>query len=203
MFIETPAAPNDYLKRKPIFGVGVNDAPYKIKYTNEAGKSYLCPFYQRWKNMLQRVYYPTTHKERPTYIECSVESTWLHFMNFRAWMKTQNWANKVLDKDLLVQGNKHYGPDTCVFVSQELNTLLTLRGNARGDYPLGVTLKKDNGKAYLYARCSVYGKRISLGFFNTAQEANNAYKKAKLAHIADLAANEPDQKIKAALLRLF
>lgn len=51
---------------------------------------------------------------------------------------TTNWEGRALDKDFLVEGNKVYSPSTCVFLPSKLNTFIITRGNARGQYPLGV-----------------------------------------------------------------
>lgn len=205
MFIERPLADAKRIgaRRTPIFGVGTNDAPYLTHYTDANGKSQKCPFFRRWQHMLGRVYCPIYKKARPTYAECTVEPAWLSFMAFRAWMETQDWEGKELDKDLLDQGNKHYGPDTCLFIPPALNKLLCLHGNARGLYPLGVHLVKRKNLIYFQAQCYFYGKNKSLGYFKTAEAAALAYKKAKLAYIAELASQQTDPRIKQALLRLF
>ena len=46
-------------------------------------------------------------------------------------MVQQNSEGRYLDKDILVRGNKLYSPDTCLFVPQEINNLLTVQ-NKRG-----------------------------------------------------------------------
>ena len=189
--------------RKIVCGIGTNDAPYKVHYQDANGKSCVCPYYQRWHNMLLRVNSPVVKAERPNYGTCTLEPAWHSFMAFRAWMETQDWEGNELDKDLVDQGNKHYGPDTCLFISSALNKLLTLRGNARGPYPLGVSIKKEANWVRYQARCCFYGKRETLGYFVTVEEAAAAYKKAKLAYIAELATSETNPRIKQALLGLY
>ena len=90
-----------------------------------------------------------------------------------------------MDKDLLFVGNKIYSETACVFVPQEINTFFTDRGNARGEYPLGVSFHKQKGK--FQAHCAVNGVRRSLGHFNTQQEAFAAYKPFKEALCKQLA----------------
>jgi hypothetical protein len=117
-------------------------------------------------------------------------------------METQDWVNKVLDKDLLIQGNKHYGPNTCIFISKELNNLLCLSDSRRGEYPLGVSLDIIGKYKYFRANCTFYGKPKNLGRYKTMEEASRKYKQEKLKYIAELAANETDLKVKSALLSL-
>ena len=118
-------------------------------------------------------------------------------------MQSQDWQGKELDKDLRYQGNKHYGPDTCLFIPQELNKLLCLRHNARGELPLGVNYTTLHGKQYITAFCSFRAKSKNLGYFATIADAAEAYKTAKLAYIKELAEKETDPVIKDALLRLW
>lgn len=188
--------------RKPLYGVGVNNAPYLIQYTDATGKSLQCPYYRRWCRMLERVYCPKFKARNPSYVLCTLEPAWLSFMSFRAWMETQDWQDKELDKDLLDQGNKHYGPATCLFISKALNRLLCLNGKTRGTYPLGVCQIQLSTKTRFQAQCNFYGKPKYLGLFDTAEAAAEKYKQAKLAYIAELAAKELNPKTKQALLRL-
>lgn len=119
----------DYTRKKVklVNGVGINDADYKTSKTIDGVVVWKCPYYQKWIHMINRCYNKNTHKNQPRYIGCSVDSKWLRFSNFRDWMSSKDWEGKALDKDLLVEGNKIYGEDTCVFIPQDLNVLLTAR----------------------------------------------------------------------------
>lgn len=205
MFIERSRADSKKRgnRRHLIHGVGVNDAPYIPEYRDSLGKHHICPYYQKWRGVLRRVYCPILKRKYPTYVECTLEPAWLSFMAFRAWMETQDWQGKDLDKDLCDQGNKHYGPDTCLFVSVALNRLLCLNGKVRGAYPLGVSLASKSTRPRFQANCNFYGKLTHLGIFDTPEEAAAVYKTAKLAYIAELASQQTDPRIKQALLRLF
>ncbi len=204
MFIEKPLASPGNKPKTLLYGVGINDADYSIGYKDSAGKTQSCPYYDRWRGMLSRCYSDKFHARSSTYVTCTVEDAWKTFSNFKAWMSQQDWIGKALDKDLLNWGDKHYGPDTCLFVTPLVNSLLALRGNARGAYPLGVIRVTASGGKYVYfeAKCSMYGKQKRLGLFKTPEEAAETYRVAKLGYIAELAAVETNPKVKQALLAL-
>lgn len=203
MFKQKPVTKASVAIRKSLYGVGINDAPYVTCIVGTDGKNITCPYYKVWTGMLSRCFSTKLHKTRPTYAGCTLERSWKSFMTFRDWMQQQDWQGKVLDKDILIQGNKHYGPETCVFVSRELNNLLTLRGNHRGPYPLGVSTTTTKGHTYFIASCSFYGKQKRLGYFKTVVDAAKAYQEAKLGYIQELASKEQNLKLKQALLNIW
>lgn len=84
--------------------------------------------YYKWKNMVQRCYDKKLHKKyKPEYKDKSVCEEWLNYSNFRIWFDEHYVPcknNQIdLDKDLLVQGNKVYSPETCVFLLHYQNTM--------------------------------------------------------------------------------
>ena len=84
--------------------------------------------YYKWKNMVQRCYDKKLHKKyKPEYKDKSVCEEWLNYSNFRIWFDEHFVPSKNnqidLDKDLLVQGNKVYSPETCVFLLHYQNTM--------------------------------------------------------------------------------
>lgn len=185
------------LKAKSIIcGVGVNDADYATQYVVN-GKWRMCPFYARWTNMINRCYSANFHIKNPTYSGCSVSREWLLFSVFKAWMEIQDWQGKQLDKDIIVNGNKVYSPELCLFVSAEVNSLLTDSAKIRGAFPVGVSYIKSTGK-YL-SSVSLKGKKKNIGRFDTAIDAFNAYKTAKYKIIRDIAI-EQDEPVKGLLL---
>jgi hypothetical protein len=189
--------------RSLVCGVGINDAPYVTAYSHPQGRRLFCPYFQVWRGMIQRCYDTKCHRTKPWYQGCSTVVDWHRFTAFRAWMEQQDWQGRVLDKNLVRYGNKVYGPDTCLFVPQHLNALLTLRGNARGPHPLGVTQVTGGGRTKTF-KAQLHtgrGQKI-LGYFETPEEAAEVYRQAKLAYIAELAAAEADPRIKQALLAL-
>ena len=194
-FPERPANNSSLTSRKLVCGIGLNDAPYMTNLRTN-GKQLICPFYRTWKGMLVRCYDKKFHTRQPRYKGCSVCEEWLSFMTFRAWMVEQDWEGKCLDKDILILGNKHYSPETCLFVPSHVNTLLSDCAARRGKYPQGVC---KIGNAFM-ARVSRYGERGMLGCFSTPEEAEAAYLKAKATHVIEVAETEAEP-LKSALLR--
>lgn len=195
-FVEIPASKKSISKRKLIRGVGTNDADY-VTSAVIGGKSIQCHFYVRWRRMIDRCYSKKYQEASPTYIGCSVCKEWLLFSNFKKWMIKQDWKGKQLDKDIIKYDNKVYSPDTCVFVSLDLNSLIKNRDQLRGEYPKGVTILKSTGKFIAQIYCG--GKNIDLGRFVSVTEAAGAYKNAKSNIILAAADKQADRRIKAGL----
>ncbi len=153
--------------------------------------------------MLERCYSAKYHERKPTYNGCSVAKEWHSFSTFRAWMIKQEWNGNQLDKDLLIPGNKVYGPDTCVFVSGKLNTFMSDCGSARGEWPLGVCWDSTKGK--LISQCSnpFTGKKEHLGYFTDPFEAHEAWRERKHEHACRYAGMQTDQRIASALITLY
>lgn len=193
---------------KLIFGVGINDAGYVVKRFIEVGVKggkrkrktvWVCPYYQRWRNMMQRCYSEKFHARLPTYRGCSVVEDWIYLSKFRAWMETQDWEGKVLDKDILLPGNKVYGPDTCIFVDVRTNCFLGDSAGKRGDWPMGVCL--DKRKRSFLASCHswVTASHEFLGYYDCPNEAHKAWKKRKHELSCLLAEEQSDPRVAEAL----
>ena len=97
-----------------------------------------------------------------------------------------------LDKDLLTKGNKVYSETTCVFLPQEINTLLVKNTASRGEHLIGVYWSKTN-KAFIAQINKNKGMQEKLGLFKTELEAFNAYKEAKESFIKEQANNWKSQ----------
>ena len=163
-----------------VFGVGVNDAWFKVKIRS-GGHQLSDKSYDAWKSMLRRCYSDKCKKDWPTYRYCTVCEEWLVFSNFDRWF-LQNYKDGFqLDKDILVAGNKLYSPETCLLVPQWLNSFVTGSEAIRGQYPIGVCWHKTLAK--YAASCkhpkSMLGRR-HLGYFSTPDEAYNAWLDRKL-----------------------
>ena len=185
-------------RRKPVFGFGINDYEGTI-FNNDKE---LEVFYSAWHSMIRRCYSEYYKKHYPTYKGCSVCKEWRYLSNFKRWFDENYIEGCHLDKDILVQGNKVYSPETCCFVPQYINSLLTDHRGARGKYKIGVI----KAKLGYVASVSCGGKGQHLGTFNTEDEAFAAYVKAKKEVIratAQRALNEGliDERIYNALLK--
>lgn len=182
--------------RKLIRGIGINDADYvtqKNITVNENGQQktiyWKCPFYNVWRGVIERCYSDDFKLKHPTYKDCTVCDEWLTFSNFRKWMETQDWEGNTIDKDILFFGNKHYSPETCVFVPHDINCILkTQRGNSGGVLPIGVTEKKDRlvGRSKRYqGLLRVNKKQRSLGYFHSPIEAHSVWQLEKANEIME------------------
>lgn len=132
------------LKPKLVCGVGINDANYQVSGFKLKSDGRVCacrcPYYEKWYQMLRRCHSKNRAVKFPNYEGCSVCEEWLYFSNFKEWMEGQNWEDRQLDKDFLIEGNKVYNPDTCVFIPQELNKFITTGAIRRGKIPTGCNL---------------------------------------------------------------
>lgn len=198
------------MKKKLVYGVGVNDAEYPIDLRDvwyECGKKkqkvlWICPFYRKWTSMLERCYSEKCQQKYPTYKGCSVCQEWLTFSNFKAWMERQDWKDKHLDKDILFPGNKVYSPDTCVFVEQRVNKFLNEHNAARGEYMIGVDWYKPSKK--FRASCTNgSGKNKHLGYFTSEVDAHKAWLDYKLKLAYQLASEQTDARIAKALIERY
>lgn len=156
---------------KLIFGVGVNDVKGPTKYFTDEGKKVTCPFYRTWHSMLRRCYSTYHQRKSPAYVGCSVVADWHRFSKFKAWMETQDWEGKELDKDFLNRGNKAYSPYTCVFIPKKLNSFLIRCGKRHN----GVDFHQKTGK--YRARCSnpFSGKTEHLGLYDCQEDAYSVW----------------------------
>jgi len=184
-------------------GIGINDANYRLIETKRVnGKKiviWACPFYKLWTGILRRCYSVKFLKKCPTYIECSVAPEWLIFSQFKLWMESENWHGMEIDKDILIPGNKVYGPSTCVFIDQSLNKFLTDHKAARGSWPIGTHYSAQNKK--FIAQCSnpFTGDRGYLGSFDCVNSAHLAWKVCKHKYACIYADMQHDKRIAEAL----
>ena len=109
---------NDPFNRS-VHGVGfIGVGNYKpCKYKN-AHKS--------WSRMMERCYSENWQRNKPTYKGCYVLDEWHNFQNFAKWHEEsypKDGNPYQLDKDIKVDGNKAYGPDFCMYVTADENSI--------------------------------------------------------------------------------
>jgi hypothetical protein len=116
-----------------VYGIGFNTGG---KHKTRINKIIQKP-YQVWYSIFRRCFDPKYQTE--AYAKTSVEPIWHSFQNFAEWFNENYIDGWELDKDILVKGNKVYGPDTCCFVPKEVNNLMITSPSKRGIYPIGVS----------------------------------------------------------------
>lgn len=195
--------------KRLVYGVGNNNADYVVQKFETIGCAdgkqkqklmWKCPYYQAWQSMITRCYSAKYQERWTTYAGCTVSDEWLTFSNFKSWMEKQDWQGKHLDKDLLLEGNKIYSAETCVFVTPLVNTFVNDQGLKRGEWLIGADYHKASGK--FRARChNPYTKKEGhLGLFTCEQEAHEAWLKRKLELAHELAAIQTDERVAKALI---
>lgn len=174
-----------------------------IGYFGEGCYTHDHPSKDMWTQMIHRVYNNKKLKLKPTYKECSVCDEWHNFQNFAKWYDENYYevdgCQMHIDKDILVKNNKVYAPDKCLIVPLPINSLVVRGQKNRGDYPIGVTLRKDNGKLRVHFTKSFYNgqkikaKRFSFGQYEDVDEAFQIYKIEKEKYIQEVADHYKNQ----------
>ncbi len=178
----------------------IGEGEYKVKTKNKLTEQYIT-----WSSMINRCYNEKYYKKYTTYIRCYTHDAWHNFQNFAKWFDENYYAvndeEMHLDKDILIKGNTIYSPETCVFVPQNINQLFLKSDKTRGEYPIGVNFRKDNGK--FQARCcNNNGTREHLGFYDDPYIAFLVYKKYKenlIKQVADKYKNYIPDKLYQAM----
>lgn len=168
-----PKCRNGIAKRF-ICGSGVNDLN---SARNERS-------YNIWMHLMKRC----CGKRRPkAYKDCKICDEWKLYSNFKKfydkYCKNDSFH---LDKDILVQGNKLYSPDTCVFVPIEINETIQSIWVEDRSLPAGVSMTKC-GKFRARCRKGEGLDREHIGCYDTAEEAFEEYRKAKKERIKEMA----------------
>lgn len=190
-----------------VYGFGIRDSnePTEIRaLVDGANKAvWRCPVYRAWSSMIERCYSPRWQANSPTYVGCSVDPEWQYFSAFKKWMEAQNYKGRHLDKDILVPGNKVYGPDYCVFVSGGLNNFLTDNKARRGQWPIGVSWRESRKKFRAQCNNPITGKYETLGSFDCPHEAHEAWKKRKMQIALEWTEVQEDPRIAKAIIARY
>ena len=167
-----------------VYSVGIIGAKYPSRVNGVLTREY-----RLWHNMLTRCYSDGFRNKYPTYEGCEASENFKYYEYFYEWCHKQigfdnEWWH--LDKDLLVKGDKVYSEDSCVFLPQEINKVLTKSDKTRGKHPIGVSWHKRD-KAFIARVHKNKGVSEHLGCFKTEIEAFIAYKTAKETFIKEQA----------------
>lgn len=141
--------------------------------------------YRVWRSMIRRCYSPKAQVRDYMYAGCTVNDDWHNFQNFAEWYTNHEFSGLGydLDKDLLIQGNKIYSPNTCCLLPKELNGIIHAKNKSSG--LVGTTFHKQTGK--WQAQLKNNGRQIFLGLFESQTEAHSVYIAEKEAYVRERA----------------
>ena len=189
--------------RKLVYGIGINDVMISGFSTSKIGR--------RWYNIIKRTdrRNPNIYGFETTYKDCTLDPRWFKLSAFKEWSEQwDDYENKEIDKDILIPGNKIYGPETCLMVSKSVN--LFFRPNIKRNLARGVhhvSKFKEGGKNPYSASIVRWSEklkkksRIHLGHYPTIEEASAAYESARKEEIQFLIETETDIRVKNALIK--
>ena len=187
--------------RSFVYGVGIDDV--MIPYFTQTRT------WSTWNNIIRRtdkrdIKYLSNGKEH--YLDCTLDLRWYKLSAFKEWIEQwDDYGNKEVDKDILIPGNKTYGPDTCLMVRPIVNKWFKPNKHGGGDLPRGVTWNthwknKGTGKPYRAQITPIGGKRTGLGHYDTIEEASAVFEEARKEQIKVLIETETDPKVKNAMM---
>lgn len=142
------------------------------------------PVYKRWSSMISRCYSEALLNKCPSYEDKFVSEDWKYLSLFKQWMDLQDWEGLQLDKDILIKGNKEYRPEACAFVPAYVNSSLCISDRGRGEYPLGVSFNKKEGK--FLAKIKSMGKVTDLGLHISPELAHIRWQQAKTIEMENI-----------------
>ena len=160
--------------------------------------------YKKWSHMMTRCYSENYQNKMPTYKGCAVSEDWKDFDKFYedfVNIPNSDMLDYELDKDILIKGNRVYSKNTCCMIPRKINALM-FKPSKDTSLPTGITKCPYNREIYI-ATIYLNGKNKSLIRTKNLEEAFQAYKKAKEAHIKDVAnewKDKIDEKVYKALL---
>ena len=168
---------------KLIYGIGINDLHYNVNIGGR-GQQERCPFYLKWKDLIRRCYHDKFKESEKSYSEATTCDEWIRASIFKGWMESKNWKGNHLDKDLLIPGNKVYGPDTCVFIPSFLNQVIKSPPNPCDEFNIGVRerVSKSGVKTFYTAKVNSGDFIYNSKTFETAQEAHINWQNMKIAY---------------------
>lgn len=171
---------------KTVYGIGyIGEGDYPACIDKKKTKCYTV-----WTDMIRRCYDENDQKH-VTYKDCEVCEEWHNYQNFAQWYSENYYEipNEImcLDKDILIKGNRVYGPDTCIFVPNRINALFTKSNSNRGLYPIGVSVHQGHYKAHMSKIINGKKQMKYYGKYDTPEQAFECYKQIKEEYIKEVA----------------
>ena len=166
------ATVGDVMRRRTVHTHGINDVEFMTLITVN-GKVVKCPIYSMWQELLRRCYSVDLIGKDPRYGNTTIDPNWHSFSVFRTWMLKQNWEGREIICNLLDMDNKHFSPDTTMFIPGSLRRAIVLRARAPGAYPVGVHWDKRN--MVFSAQVQTGTRTQSLGTYKSPRDAHLAY----------------------------
>lgn len=164
--------------------------------------------YSVYNGIYKRCYDSEFKKMYPHYAESTMYEGWKNdTATFREWFEHNNYdvdgELMVVDKDLLFPGNKEYHPNKCCILPQTLNVMLSnckkhyyreddsVLSKKNNNLPLGVRYNEARDK--YYSQIKVDDSLVTLGYWDTKEEAFADYKRHKEAYILIMADRYKDK----------
>lgn len=137
---------------------------YKVSLMNPKRPT---PAYSRWNTMMQRCYNPT-HKAYSTYGGAGVKVVehWHDFQNFAQWYEARCVEGWVMDKDC--SGGVGYGPDSVIFVPEQVNQHLKCFSN-------GASKPRKQKKGWAIKTTDIDNNSLWFGGFDSEESASEFY----------------------------
>ena len=155
----------------------------RCKFNGVMDKEYVV-----WKDVTKRCLDSGFKEKYTTYKDCTISKDWLRYSKFKSDVMNMigfGVHGFQIDKDLIINGNKHFSFENCCFLPHEINTFLAFKKKNKGKYPIGVNFNK---RARLFvAKISMDNKRHDLGYFKNPIDAHVRYKEQKELHAKVLA----------------
>ena len=167
-----------------------------VNYIRDISKTEMC---KMWHNMYNRCYSDSYHERSPQYIDCKMCDEWLDDReSFYDWVRENYYkidGEQIdLDKDILINGNKEYGTENCIFAPHSINTYFE---NLTREPIYLPKLNKYRMDIFLE------GKTVNIGYYDTEEEAKKVFIKHKEAAIlakADLYKDRIPRKLYDAMV---
>lgn len=182
-------------KNNLIYGFGINDSSGPVNFKDDGGKLVRCPVYSAWKDCLRRTYGDIEGKNHLLYYsDATFDTRWKYFTEFKTWSSDKFVKGYQLDKDILLEGNNHYGPDTCCFVPQKINTAFrpNIKSSELGHGVRVKTLRCGDIRYEAFAKNFLTSKNVYLGLHENLEIAQSRvllYRKIYLCDVLQYLSN--------------